>query len=103
MADEDCWQELVVQMLLELLARRAPHDVVADLTALGRLLCFLIFFIHIKIEHKHKHEKKGSYQENREISRRVAWIAEQRRHEFEALVNKRYKVDQHPKDPEATA
>ena len=55
MADEDCRQDLVVQMLLEVLARRAPHDVVAEaeghgalvfpwLDDLGRLLLFLILF-----------------------------------------------------------
>ena len=45
-------------------------------------------------------KKKGSYAENREISRRVAWIAELRASQFQCLENKRYKVDQHPKDPE---
>ena len=45
-------------------------------------------------------KKKGSYAENREISRRVAWIAEERAPEFQSLEAKRYKVGQHPKDPE---
>ena len=45
-------------------------------------------------------KKKGSYAENREISRRVAWIAELRSSQFQSLEYKRYKVDQHPKDPE---
>ena len=44
--------------------------------------------------------EKCSYAENREISRRVAWIAELRASQFQCLENKRYKVDQHPKDPE---
>ena len=53
------------------------------------------------MEGENKREKKrGSYAENREITRRVAWIAESRRPYFEALEAKRYKVDQHPKDPE---
>ena len=57
-ADADCWQELVVQMLLELLARCAQHDVVAEaeghvdrvpwLDDLGRLLLFLILFLSQK-------------------------------------------------------
>ena len=45
-------------------------------------------------------KKKGSYAENREISRRVAYLAEHRASQFHCLENKRYKVDQHPKDPE---
>ena len=40
--------------------------------------------------------KKGSYAENREISRRVAWIAEENASLYAALENKRYKVTQHP-------
>ena len=37
-ADEDCRQDLVVQMLLEVLARRAPHDVVAEAEGHGALV-----------------------------------------------------------------
>ena len=59
------------------------------------------FFLHRRnVKRKHNHGKKGSFQENREISRRVAWIAELRASQFQCLENKRYKVDQHPKDPE---
>ena len=100
-------------MLLVLLAPCTPHDVVAEaerhvdlgtpwLDDLGRLLLFFSsFYLHKEnLNHKHKHEKKGSYAENREITRRVAWIAEQNRPFLESLENKRYKVDQHPKGPE---
>ena len=52
------------------------------------------------MEGENKREKIGSYAENREITRRVAWIAESRRPYFEALEAKRYKVGERPKDPE---
>ena len=94
-----------------MLARRTPHHVVAEaqghvnrvlwLDDLGRLLLFSrpCSFTY-KCKTQTQTWKKCSYAENREISRRVAWIAELMAPQYAAFEKKRYKVDQHPKDPE---